>query len=231
MASACQLTFATPLIEPHFWESQNQYQGIAVDFLNLLAAKSGCAISYQAKPWKRVMHEMQQGKVDLTIGFYAANRESFARYSHSEFGEYAFYLFTRADVEPVTDIKTLFTEKKRVLFLKNWFLGKLKPEIESEPKFAMPIDSIKQGIKLLLNDRAYAMLSPKTNALYSFKKMRVTEQIIINSDKLEALNQYLIFSKASVSDEVYQRLDSAMTQIIDSGEMQRILRSYTHLKP
>jgi len=228
LINACQLIYASPILEPHFWEEENQPKGLSVDFLNIVAQKANCDIQYQAKPWKRVMYEMRSGKVDLSIGFYAKSREEFARYSQAKFGEYNFYIFTKPSVEPVKSIKDLYARNKNLLYPKNWHLGKLKSEIQSSKELAVPFVAIQEGINLLVNDRADALLSPITNALYSFKKMSLSNQFVINSPPLESLPQYLMFSKNSVSDEIYQRLNSAMSEIVAAGEMDKITNRYTH---
>jgi len=228
LINACQLVYASPILEPHFWEEENKAKGLSVDFLNLVAQKANCDIQYQAKPWKRVMHEMRSGKVDLTIGFYAKEREEFARYSQAKFGEYNFYIFTKPSVEPVKSIKDLYAKNKNLLYPKNWYLGKLKSEIQSSKELAVPFVAIQDGINLLINNRADALLSPTTNALYSFKKMSLTNKFVMNSPQLESLAQYLMFSKSSVSDEIYQRINSAMIDIVEAGDMDKITKSYTH---
>jgi ABC-type amino acid transport substrate-binding protein len=114
------------------------------------------------------------------------------------------------------------------LYPKNWHLGKLKSEIHSSKKLAVPFVAIHEGINLLINNRADALLSPTTNALYAFKKMNLTNQFVMNSPQLESLPQYLMFSKNSVSDEIYQRINSAMSEIVEAGEMDEITKSYTH---
>lgn len=222
----CELRYASPSIEPHFWKKDGQHTGIAVDFLNLVAAQSNCKISYQIKPWKRVMHEMQQGSVDITIGFYAPSRESFARYSSAKFGDYEFVIFAKTTMPKIANIVHLYSQQYKLLYLKNWFLGSLKPDILSGSELAMPIYSVTKGLQLLQANRAQALLSSKTNGLFALKRLQLNDQVQIKSPVLESFAQYIIFAKKSVTDAEYERINQAMQTVVQAAAMQKITAKY-----
>ena len=228
VARACVLTVATPDIPPHFWVDNGKAQGLTVDFFNLVAKQSGCEISYQAKPWKRVLHQLNTGGVDMTIGFYTQSREQFARYSNAKFGKYQFYIFAAGVKNQNLTVNSLYAQQKKLMYLKHWYLGTLKQQIIAEPSLAMPILSLDKGLKLMMANRADAILGPKMETLYSIKMNNLNDKVFLNSKPLLNLDQYVMFSKHSVSDEIYHRVNKAITEVVKSGETAQLAKKYSH---
>lgn len=227
-AFACELTVATPNIPPHFWTENGKAKGLTVDFLTLVAEQSGCHFTFKAKPWKRVLHEFTNGGVDMTVAFHSESREDFAYYSTAKFGQYQFYIFSLDANNKHQSVDSLYAERKKLMYLKNWYLGDLKQKIVSEPDLAMPILSLDKGLKLMVANRADAILGPKVEMLYSIKQNKLTNKVFLSSEPQLSLDQYVIFSKYSVSIDVYNKINAAISVIVASGKVHDLARKYTH---
>jgi ABC-type amino acid transport substrate-binding protein len=227
-AYACELTVATPNIPPHFWTENGKAKGLTVDFLNLVAQQSGCQFTYKAKPWKRVLHELTNGGVDMTVAFHSESREGFAYYSTAKFGQYQFYIFSLDPNNKRQSVDSLYAEQKKLMYLKDWYLGDLKQKIVSKADLAMPILSLDKGLKLMIANRADAILGPKVEMLYSIKQNKLTNKVFLSSTPQLSLDQYVVFSKHSVPIEIYHQVNAAISVIVASGKMKELIKKYTH---
>ncbi len=225
--NACELVFASGSSEPFLWQENKRYKGIAVDLFKLISADSGCEVSFQIKPWKRVLHELNKGTVDMTLAFHNIKREQYSRYAEEGVGEFAFYLYTKPTLNKIKNIEDLFAQKKSLMYLKNWYLGKLKPKVLAHSQSSFPVMSVDQGVKLVLNNRSDALLAPEITVLYALKKINKSDQLIKNSAQLESFKRYVIFSKKSVPKAIYQRINTSINKIVASGKMSDIVKSYT----
>ena len=222
----CQLTFASPTLKPHFWLEDNKPKGLAVDYFREIEKHSGCRFKFQVKPWKRVLHEVELGNIDTSIGYYNRERSTFAHFPRRYFQRQSFHLYSRQDEKQVYNLAGMLEAGKPVLYLEHWYLGNLNKILAEHSALALPTPNPATGLKQLLQGRADALLAPRVNTLFDVSQLKLQGKVKVNSMPQAIFYQYAFFSKKSVSDELFAKLDLAIEHIDQSGVGERITDRY-----
>ncbi|MGB1238278.1 MAG: substrate-binding periplasmic protein [Pseudomonadales bacterium] len=223
---ACQLTVSSIDFKPIYWQEKGEIRGINRDFYAHIGKQIGCDMHFEIAPWNRVIRGLKLGKVDIITAFHSADRERFAHFSQQPISEVAFYLYSLQSDDKFASLDAFFTTSQTLLYPKNWHLGGLKAQLQGYPQQAIGVDSLQQGITLLLNDRASALLSSQSGMQTALRGRELEHQIQISSAKLSNRPIYTLFSKKSVDLARYHRLDNAIQAALANGVMEDLKAKY-----
>ncbi len=149
-----------------FVDSNGAYSGIANDYLNLIAIKTGLKFNVTVDIWSNNLKKIKQGKIDLLAAVYhTKQRESFLEFT-DPYLEVLDYFFIRDDLK-VKTIKDL--NGKRVAVPKNYahedLLKKHFPEI-----IVISVDTFSEAIDAVLQDRADILYDTYASINYALKR-------------------------------------------------------------
>ena len=66
----------------HYYQQEGarrELRGFAVDYLNAVSNRLGCRLVYVERPWKRGLHDLERGRLDIVMEAYFADER--ARYA------------------------------------------------------------------------------------------------------------------------------------------------------
>ena len=223
---SCQLNVGVMIMPPYYWLENGKARGFMVDVLERLSSKTQCKFTLKVRPWNRILHELQHGLIDLTVGYYMKDTVHYAHYSKQSIGSDRYQIFLKAKEPSVHSITELYLLNKKLIFLQNWHLGTLKQQIDSQPSLSMPVDTIEQCLKLLLTNRTDAFIAPKVVTLFAIKRANLAQTIQVIPRSLYSVDRYMLYSKKTVTVETHKRLDSEIQTLLDSGVMSELLDKY-----
>ncbi len=223
---ACELTFATPTLKPHFWVENVIPKGIVKDFFDQVSIKTGCAIQYRQTPWKRVVREIEHGKTDFTIGFYNQDRRRFARYTQKPYGQNRFFLFGQKQQGKYRGLEDFFKKGQKLLYPTGWWTGSLGKIVERHKEHVINAP-LPKGVELLSRGRGQALLGPEKSTLYEIVQQGHNKIISIKSPPLLSFDQYVFFSRASVSEDVFLIMEAAIDRLIGLNVLREVENKYT----
>lgn len=161
----------------NFADNEGNYQGVAHDYLRLIAKKTGLSLDISIAPWAENLQKAKKGEIDLLGAvYYTEDRERYLNFSRPYF-EVLDYFFIRDDVDALifNDLNGM-----RVAVPEGYahigFLEKNFPKIEivRVATFGAAIDAVLEGRAELLYD-TYGSL------IYTFEKKGINTIIPFKS--------------------------------------------------
>ena len=150
----------------NFTNENNEYSGIAHDYLQLIAAKTGLSLDVHIAPWNVNLKKTKDKKNDLLAAVYfTEERSAYLNFSNPYFEVFDFF-FIRDDIEAKT-LEDL--DGKRVAVPKDYahiqFLQEHFPKIE-----IVLVDSFSDAINTVLENKAELLYDTYGSLAYTFAK-------------------------------------------------------------
>ena len=174
-----------------FVDSNGKYTGIANDYLNLIAEKTGLKFKVSIKQWSQQLQDIRDKKIDLLAdAYYTEERVEYLNYSASYF-EMLEYFFIRKDLT----VKTLDDlNGKRVAIPKSYAQGEVIkkhfPKIE-----IVTVDSAGAAIDAVLENRADMLYDNYAILSYALNKQGISSIIPFKSTRTLGNNALHIVSR------------------------------------
>ena len=228
-AYACKLVAGYGEEAPyHYTGPEGKIIGIDADFLRLVANEAGCQLEFQELPWKRTLHLVRKGGVDLTMGAsFKPERAEFAHYSVPYRGQPHVVFEKKSNPSGTTDLRTFLQTKRRLGIVLGWHYtneiqkllknSSVKDQIMTAPNF----DSIMAMSKFNRFDGFLANPSQVAGAIG--KDRLAAEYNMIKAD-VDVL--HFIFSKHRVKQEFVDDFNKRAADHIRRGTFMKICRKY-----
>jgi len=161
----------------NFTNKNNEYSGIAHDYLQLIAEKAGLTLDVQIAPWSVNLQKTKDKEIDLLGAvYYTEGRSAYLNFSTPYF-EVLDFFFIRDDVEAKT-LEDL--NGKRVAIPKGYahieFLQKYFPKIE-----LVFVNSFSDAINAVLENKAELLYDTYGSLTYTFAKKGINTIIPFKS--------------------------------------------------
>jgi polar amino acid transport system substrate-binding protein len=227
----CLIKMRTADFKPQFYkDSQNQWQGMSIELAEAVANEAGCRISYQQVTWKRALHLMKYGGLDMLLNVsISKDRQKYLHFIGPLRDETMVLVASnkQADVTKLSDILSL---PSKIGVLRGAFYGedfdkKVRESNDFAAKFEV-VNSTSVNIEKLKKNRISGFFNDKYNAVHIIetrlsKKDFKIQPLIVNSGDV-----YIALSKKSVSDEVKRRLETALKKLLEKGIIDQIIAKY-----
>ncbi len=150
----------------NFADERGRYSGIANDYLQLIAQKTGLDFDVVIDQWSRNLERIRDDRIDLLGAvYYTEERAGYLNFSEPYF-EMLDYFFVRDDlaVETMQDL-----DGKRVAIPKNYAHAELIRRHFPKIKIVL-VDSFSAAIEAVLENRADMLYDTYASLTYTFKK-------------------------------------------------------------
>ena len=212
---------------------QQQLRGLDVELLNAIFLRAGYRAKFNEMPWARVLHELKFGTVQLTMSAnITAERQQYARFSHSYREEETAIIIRRQDVERWRGITTL----EQLINTPDFHIGVLKgfdygntfrqlmarPELQPRLQMRLRLDQL---LKMLQGGRIQGfILDP--HGLQGWQDKDEVQDQLHTLLRIEVTPVHLMLSKESTTEAQLQRINQAIDQLKQSPDYQQILDRY-----
>ncbi len=209
----------------YFVDNNGQYSGIANDYLNLIAKKTGLKFKVSIDQWSHQLENIRDKKIDmLSMAYYTEARTLYANYSTPYF-EVLDYFFIRDDL----DVKTLEDlNGKRVAIPKQYALvDSLKkhfPQIH-----IVTVDTFYDAIDAVLENRADILFDAYAVITYILKKESINTIIPFKSARKIGTNDVHMITRKG-APELTRILQKGL-DAISNQEKQTIYNRWLRSKP
>lgn len=220
-----------------FRNENNQPAGMDIELLQAILEQAGIEAKYLLYPWKRALHQLKSGRVDLVMGAgKTAERQQYAYYSKEVFQLGYNALFMHKKHTGSGYIESL-SELTQTSFKIGFELGtSYSDEFDSLSKnnsFVKNLFSVEdetEAVKLTLAGRLDGFLSNELVANQILALVDDSEEIelLFRLYAEEQAKSFLIFSKASVEPETVQRIDDAMKELYEKNGFAAIYERYQY---
>lgn len=194
-----------------FFEN-NKPSGFSIDYLNLLAKRTGLRFNFIQKPWNEMLEMGKEKQIDLmhTI-FKTPDRETFLLYS-SPYKSLMKVIYVREGITDVFSIKDL--AGKRLSVIKGDDLSEMLPDRVPDADYVYRSD-YETVLKDLSLGRADATILDSAVANYLLRKLTITNVMASAEADIDGSDRYPTYRLAVRNDwpELLAILEKAMASV------------------
>jgi polar amino acid transport system substrate-binding protein len=215
--------------------TQQELVGLDFEIFNAILAKTGYETAYTELPWKRHLHYIKTGEMDVAMGAsFSQERQRYAIYSQAYRKEIV-KLFVRkgqTDTIKLTSLENLANSDYLFGIESGYYYGDKYKELMETPLFRehiIEVVDIEENVTLLLEGHIDGFLvDPATIKAFAqkYKMQGEFEQHPLNIYQADV---HLIFSKVSVKPETAKAFDNAISELKKSGELNKIINRWSEL--
>lgn len=214
-----------------YQDNNNQLIGLDVCILNAIAEKISVNLAYIELPWKRHLMYLKKGKVNIAMGS-SKNRER---------EEYAYFtepyrveeirLFVMKGKEKEMDQVTLadVIDGNYILGVeRGYFYGDEYTYLSTRPNFKYhfnEVTDLSQNVKMLLKGHIDGLLADPIAMNTYIEMFNLQGKFYQHSLYIYQTEIYFMLSKSSMSLEDVTQFNHAISELKNSGEINKIINS------
>ncbi len=210
--------FATSTVKPWGFKDKNGHEdGLLVHFGRELSLESKIGYQNFLQPYPRVIHSLNSGLVDFAVLFDShASREAAIRVG--DVTRVEIIVVAAAGAEPRENIKAL--EGMNIGYIRGSRYGE---EFDDATHFTrIPINTMHQGLAMLLNGRIDAMASADQSLYWAMDKMGVEASKLTKVISIGETTGGLYMSKKSDRTDLLPIYQQALKRMAEKGALARI---------
>tara|TARA_R110000737_G_scaffold22022_4_gene40640 strand:+ start:1212 stop:1967 length:756 start_codon:yes stop_codon:yes gene_type:complete len=215
--------------------SQQDLVGLDFEIFNIILAKVGYTTEYTELPWKRHLHYIKTGAMDVAMG--ASLSEERLRYAMftQAYRQETVKLFVRsgkANIIKLASLTELTSSKYMIGIESGYYYGDEYQELMKTTEFQehiIEVVDIEENVTLLLKGHIDGFLvDPATIKAFS-NKYQMNGEFEQHALNIYQAGIHLMFSKASVEPAVVKAIDQAISDLKKSGELDNIINKWSKL--
>ncbi len=219
--------------EPYSYADEKQQMlGLDVEIITAAAKNAGFEVEFKEYPWKRILHNIETGELDLTCGASkTAEREVYANFTEPYRTESA-VLFVRKGTAgnfPFKELKDIIPATFQLGVETEYFYGDKYAELMKKEEFAKHVETVNRAelnYNKLLKGRIQGFLTdPFAGAAY-LKKNNLTDQIETHPMPVYSDAIHFMISKKTQKVNLVQQLNDAIKKMKADGSLEVILNKW-----
>ncbi|MBA6327609.1 amino acid ABC transporter substrate-binding protein [Colwellia sp. MB02u-6] len=215
--------------------SQQELVGLDFEIFNTIFAKVGYTTEYTELPWKRHLHYIKTGEMDVAMGAsLSEERRRYAMFSEP-YRQETVHLFVRngqANSIKLGRLSDLTNSNYIIGIESGYYYGDEYQELMKTVEFQehiVEVVDIEENVTLLLAGHIDGFLvDPATIKAFS-DKYKMTGEFEKHALSIYQADIHLIFSKKSVKPDVVTAINQAIGDLKKSGELDKIINKWNHL--
>lgn len=235
VVDGCSLVMGWDPWEPYLYaDVDGTISGLDIELISAIADRAGCEISFAQASWSELLKRLRAGEVDVVAGASKTrNREAFARFSDPYRREtFALYVRdTEASRYPSTVIADVLALGMKIGVVSDYVYGDEIAALQDDPQYAdqfveVPISEL--NYVSLLDYTIDGFLEDPFVAATILRKKGYAEDIEQHPLIVDTGAVHFMFSRATVSKDIVDRLNTALSELIANGSYQAILDKYSN---
>jgi len=228
----CSLTMGFDAWEPYqYMTVGNTVTGLDVELVRAVASEMQCELSIVQGSWVELLGLLKEGKIDFVLGASVTeDRQAFAYFSEP-YRQEQFSLYVRANnVDlPVASIQDFINAGHKLGIVNEYYYGdeiaELYASVESRPQFVGAIIS-EMNMARLLDEEIDGFLEDSFVAASILRRKGLDDLIKPHQVTLGNNDVYVMFSKASVEEQLVAEFNRGLAAIKQNGLYKQIVERY-----
>ncbi|EPJ48711.1 MAG: hypothetical protein OFPI_28110 [Osedax symbiont Rs2] len=228
----CQISYRVAQYPPYMLaDKDGTWTGLDVELAQAIFDEAKCKVTFTTMPWKRGLHLLEHGGVDMMSGLSL----------NSERQKYAYYIGPMRDESiglvvdsnsqfKLTELEDLKRLPKRIGYLRGVYYGELfAKKFNTDAQFADKFetaDNEQTNLLKLQNRRLSAVAGDKYNSIYKLRLQKIDHKYKVHNFLLNQDVVYFGFSRASISSGDIKRLQAAFDKLQKNGALKGIRAKY-----
>ena len=228
----CQISYRVAEYPPYMLpEKDGSWTGLDVELAQAIFSEAKCTVTFTTMPWKRGLHLLEHGGVDMMSGLSLnSERQKYAYYIGPMRDESIGLVVNRNSHFKLTELEDLKRLPKRIGYLRGVYYGELfAKKFTADARFADKFetaDNEQTNLLKLFNRRLSAVAGDKYNSIYKLRLQKIDHKYKVHNFLLNQDVVYFGFSRASISSGDIKRLQAAFKKLQGNGEFARIRAKY-----
>lgn len=216
--------------------SQQELLGLDFEIFNAIITQAGYTSQYTELPWKRHLHYIKTGEMDVAMGAsLSEERKRYATFTQPYRTE-TIKLFVRKGQAQNISLNTLAD-----LAHSNYMIGiesgyyygdeykALMKTLEFQEHIIEVVD-IEENVTLLLKGHIDGFLVDPATIKSFANKYQMNGEFEQHPLNIYQSDIHLMFSKKAVNPEIIKAIDNAISDLKQSGKLNRIINKWSQLK-
>ncbi|MBA6390862.1 amino acid ABC transporter substrate-binding protein [Colwellia sp. BRX10-3] len=215
--------------------SQQELVGLDFEIFNTILAKVGYTTAYTELPWKRHLHYLKTGEMDVAMGASKSEeRLRYAMYSQS-YRQETVNLFVRngeANTIKLVTLNELAGSDYMIGIESGYYYGDEYKALMKTAEFQehiIEVVDIEENVTLLLAGHIDGFLVDPTTIKAFSNKYKMNGEFEKHSLNIYQAEIHMMFSKKSVKPTVVKAIDQAISDLKKSGELDNIINKWSKL--
>ena len=233
-APSCDFTLGMDAWEPYQYVTVgNAPAGLDVELVQAVVATMGCQLNVVQGSWLELLELLKGGQVDFVLGASkTAERESFAYFSEP-YRKERFQLYVRNEHAslPYNDINAFVSAGHKVGVVNEYYYGDevaaLYADETQRDKFVGAIIS-ELNVARLLDEEIDGLLEDSFVGASILRRKGLDKYIQPHSISLGNSDVFVMFSKASVSEQQLQQFNQGLQQLRANGVYNQLMEKYSN---
>ncbi|MCJ8297449.1 MAG: transporter substrate-binding domain-containing protein [Pseudomonadales bacterium] len=228
----CQITYRVADFPPYMMQdTQDNWTGLDVELAKAVFDEAQCEVKYTLMPWKRGLHLLKHGGVDMISGLsFNRERDKYTYFIGPMRDESIGLIVDRDSQYQLTELEDLKSLPKRIGYLRGVYYGasfaeKYQSDTEFAGKFETADNEDTNWLKLQ-NRRLSAIATDKYNGIYKLRLQNIDDNYKVHKFLLNQDVVYFGFSRKAISQETINRLRAALQRLQKNGDLDRIKAKY-----
>lgn len=212
-------------------DGQRQLRGFAIDYLNAVSARLGCRLVYVERPWKRVLHDLEQGRLDIAMeAYFYDDRARYAWFSDA-YNPGRTALWVRGtDSYAEGDLASWLARGHKLGVTKDYYYGnELSALLLRYPHQVSEVNDEQNYRKLLLG-RIDGFLGDILATPWGLKREGLAGEIVPHAMRVYESPTHFMLSKRTLSADFVARFNQALGAVGKSDEHALIWRRYAPVR-
>ncbi|MCZ0751621.1 substrate-binding periplasmic protein [Aeromonas enteropelogenes] len=208
-------------------DARQQVHGFAVETLNGVLARIGCQANYVELPWKRVLHEIELGKLDMAMEVYF--NEDRARYGYfsDTYNPGRTLLWVRKGQHyHEQDLASWLVSGHKLGVTKDYFYGDEVMALLAYHSAQVSTVNDEQNYGKLVLGRIDGFLGDMLATPWGLKEQGLAGQIVPHGKPVHELPTFFLFSKKRFSPDFIARFNQELAAFKVTSEYDAIWRRY-----
>jgi polar amino acid transport system substrate-binding protein len=227
-----QLAFGEEWYPYNYIANDSVVKGMDLDIAQLILNRLNLECDISTQPWSRALLYMRQGERDMMMGCSQTDeRKEYAWFTIPYRAEIVSIVTKTGDSEkwPINSLSEVKRYKLRIGMEKTgWYgdeLESLKVDTTYSYKLFSNTDQSHQ-LNMLLRNRYDMIIYDKYALLSTAKQCGVRNEIEVHPYQLVEDSVAIMFSKKNVDSLFVEKVNTVITELHNSGEIQRVIDSY-----
>jgi polar amino acid transport system substrate-binding protein len=215
----------------HYYQqdgANRQLRGFAVDYLDAISTRLGCRLVYIERPWKRVLQDLAQGRLDIAMeAYFFDDRVRYAWFSSAYNPGRSALWVRKVDNYAEPDLASWLAKGHTLGVTKDYYYGAEIAALLRRYQAQVSQVNDAQNYRKLQLGRIDGFLGDILATPWGLKKEGLAEGIVPHAMRVYETPTYFMLSKRTLSSDFVARFNQALGAVGKSDEHALIWRRYT----
>lgn len=216
-----------------FYADDGSLTGIEIDLIRAVGEKIGCTLTILPLPWARIVSSIADGQLEIAMNaIHKPERDGFARFT-APYLSIEVRLFVRREQAPhlrLEKIEDLLNIAGQIGTVNGYSYGLAFDRLLADsPSLAARIDAARDhqtNLRKLISGRLSGLVGQTVTVMAAARELGMSDRIVGLTPAFDAPDYHLMVSRASVSEDRFQRIDRAVRELRDSGKVEKLVARY-----